>query len=381
MTPEQYPATDIGNAPVPQPGTPATAPSMTQLIAKVDALEAEVVAREHRLSRAVWDLITRKGKRWHALRAVVWALFAPQAVLTLSVGFTAVAGIYLAWRANELLEQQNRRIDTQIYLADSARPSTYAVEYSSVMAELDRFPAMKDPSDDYKKQLDRRITNLSIVLKPLRPLAAPSSDSLLGLLRPGPPLTNDGVPQVQPFYECPERTQLLLAMQRVSWPGLDSPFETRPYDLSYANFAKMNLSSASFERLNLQHADFSGAMVGSIGIRDVNRASFKKCRLRGARFASAFVLGAKFDGADLRDADFGGALLGEVSFDEATLKGAQFEGAVLTTHGKAPEVVVANWPGFDLGQWKFRQEKVKTDWPEEWMDVNPDELDWVIHRR
>ena len=180
----------------------------------------------------------------------------------------ALIPIVLLWQQNQLLSNQNEKIDAQIELDESSRRGNLVVMMSNIMdsinEEINTVEDRGDSSRVLSTQLIGRIAALSYAFRPYR-------------------FWQDSALIENPL--SPERGQLLLAL-------VNSDLDTSTYKIIYqestftdsylkhANLSNAylvgidlkgsNLNGASLNNTNLSYADIQNSDFGSTDFRGVN---------------------------------------------------------------------------------------------------------------
>lgn len=329
-------------------------------------------------------LTKRAFEAWFARRRFFGLCMA--AAVVISAG-AAAAGLWLAWRANDLVleanhliestdartQKQNELIDTQNALLEAQRRSRSMSELTSILEAIAREKLRGDETGaeeglDYRPGADivARLVALSIRLTPYRFLEAEKGR-----------LTD------RPYSR--ERGELLttVALYRILIEDPDR------YDLSWADFSsayfpgavipqKLNLRGlvasrcfarrTKFKQVDLRRADFDGADLrgaemiacdlqgASLREAELERVNLNGCDLRLANLAGANMEGVNMLLVDLRRVDLRGVELGSCeSIEGANLSGANIDSAARKTALQRGAVDIsddAEWNRFRNDYWQ-----------------------------
>lgn len=314
--------------------------------ARIQTLEAAMLAQEHRFTKAVINFIRHKNNsatRAAAIEGLVSSFFVRGvSTVVLSGGvLAAVAGGLLAWQANTLTAAQNERMDVQTIIMEAQRRSqAFQTELGQILdaiaSEQREHAHAPQQATHSSRAEDGQAGTLTVAesrpqdvpaLQPSRALLARLA-ALSQALRPFPILhveapeavSEDGgillrlargfhrrtqpYPRLDGALGSPERAQLLLALIAV---GVD--------------LDAVNRAGVTFER-----ADFSN--------RHLRNINFGPADLRGARFSCTVFVGVDLTRAQLVGADFERATFmperldmqtGDISDKNLMLFGSLFE--------------------------------------------------------
>lgn len=204
---------------------------------------------------------------------------------------------------NQLILNQNLRLDQQVQLDESHRRSSFIFLMSNIMDKIDEELKMAtNGSRQLSDELIGRIAALSQALLPYRYL---ENDRLTA----GP--------------LSPERGQLLFAL-------VNSLLDERTYDkifeksnFSYADLKQANFTGAYMRNINLEHAHFPDAVFSEVEMEfaRLNMADFSDTHLEGVNLRGAQLREVKFRGAEIVNVDFANANLQEVDLSGARING------------------------------------------------------------
>lgn len=200
---------------------------------------------------------------------------------------------------NELILNQNVRLDQQVQLDEGNRRSSFVFLMSNVMDKIDEeLKNAPSGSRQLSEELIGRIAALSQALLPYRYL---ENDELT----PGP--------------LSPERGQLLFALVNslLDETTYDKIFEKSNF--SYAELKQANFSEAYLRNVNLEHAHFPDAVF--------TNANLEYAKLEGANLSDTHFENVFFGGAQLQQASLRGSEIVNVDFSNANLVGVDFRQA------------------------------------------------------
>lgn len=248
----------------------------------INAIELKFIEQEHRFFHTIANLIKfRKGPEANRRAAILsfgWALAArsTQTVAAGGVGVVALLGLIAAFRANELVVAQNRRMDQQTLMIDAQRRASLNVEMSSIWdqirAEYDATSVKGQKLRQASPLLTARLVYISRAFQPyvtlranaLKPPKKGEGGGLLEWLR-------SSSPDVLPMSErplSPERGQLLLALNMV---GFDlTPISLRGATFSFADLENQNLSFTKLQGSDLYRASFKNSVIFSSDFTGAN---------------------------------------------------------------------------------------------------------------
>jgi len=265
---------------------------------RIEALEAQLIAQDHRLTHVVWTAVTRgwfgskDPMRWPARRALVWCFFRPSAIALAAGGLVAWASLFFLYHQTQAIVEQNKQFDQQLQLQQSRNSADHEADYQTRKAQL-----------------------LSILY---------DSD------------------QKWPWSaEAPRASQRARAEAAVSFYRLQTENHA-PVNLNRVVLQGADLIAADLPRIRLRYADLSGAILHGANLSEANLSD---SLMTGAVFERANLTDAILDDCVLRDADFHGANL-----SNATLSGVDLSGATLV----AANLRMAALHGANLSRAKLR---------------------------
>ncbi len=269
-------------------------------VKRLDKVELKLLEQEHRLIPAFLNLIKgwdSKKERFASFKALLFVFFSSGTVTAIGVSVTALLGLVIAYKANEILSLQNDLILQQTYLAESTRRSSLNFELSSILDEIDEELDYLDENLRTSEHGNFQSVRVAINLSPrLQGRIIALSNSL----KPYKYLDEKGV-LTRPL--SPERGQLLISL-------INSNVNIN-YVLSKANFMYADLEGNSFVTNNFSNAKLSWANLNKVNFHGAILIStdFSKAELRNANFAFSKLNGANFKGAIINGANFEGAYL------------------------------------------------------------------------
>ena len=332
--------------------------------------DARIFEQEHRLYAVIWnwfryrastppaDATDEERASWNMRRAasckaIIWRLFAPSTAAAVG-GSAAVVisgfGLWIAWRANELLDQQNAKFDHQNALV--ARQNKYFQDQNAKLQEQISMQANQEyiarRAALFATLYDRKETcNMDEVQKDIL-----CSGGVLATI----PIKCEasGKTRCPPKAAVRSREEALRAftqMERGREPlptmsTVQGAPEVPRLSLSRIDLAGANLNNAHLQGANLDGAHLEGARLYGAHLEGarlygahldkatLDKAHLQDADLRGAHLRNAHVVAGNLQGADLRDAhlenvNLGAANLRHVQLHSAHLEGANLNGARL----------------------------------------------------
>ena len=350
-------------------------------------IEAKLIQQEHRLVAIVRNFISYKNekgpKRTAAIHALAWKIvigFLPAAVVG-GVGITAIFGVILANRANDLISEQNRLLNIQSNLVEGQRRASQIFELTSILDELGRerqnWLISRSPEQQscYEQRLATgrhpNATNLRPPPRSPLPKTPPGESSqrakfcpnassftpsnatigrisaLSRSLRPYKYLAveaeepNDETNAPQELVEdarSPERAQLLIAL-------INADFDTNLLNDSgvvfdYADLSGLPITDKKIQYKSLRNAYFEKA--------DLSYSDFSGTDFSNAQFYSATIIGTEFKNAILpnpsafQDANFIGDYT-ETYFTFAIVRDENWLSDACRVSGTVKEFFCGNW--------------------------------------
>ncbi len=263
---------------------------MTHKYHRPEDVEAAFIRQEHRWWAVIRNLLVNRTQfpKGDPRRRATWiaalSLFlSPAGAAAGGVTALSIAGIYLAWKANELLqgqnallqaqndhiELQNEQIELQSHLLEAGRRSGLAFEVTSIL-------------DKIYKEVNRASSDESKV--EVSPVLIGRIVAVSRALRPYRYMDEDGKLISRPL--SPERGQLLISlitsgisMEQIYVRGASfSRSDLREYDFAGADLACIDLAGSDLRQANLSGVDLRGA--------DLSGADLRKAKLLGASFGA-----------------------------------------------------------------------------------------------
>lgn len=242
---------------------------------------------------------------WRITRLGTFALMAAIVPIMILMVQTTILGIQnekLDYQ-NQLILNQNRRLDQQVQLDEGNRRSSFIFMMSNIMDKLDE--ELKNPGNQQRQLSDElvgRIVALSQALMPYRYL---ENDQLTAR-----PLS-------------PERGQLLFAL-------VNSMLDEATYEkifqrsnFSFADLKQANLSGAFLNHIDLRNAHLPGAVLSDAKMA---YAKLDRAYLRNAHLENTLLAGAQLEQADLRGAELVSVDLSDANLRQADLSRTRISG-------------------------------------------------------
>lgn len=309
-------------------------------------VEAKLLEQEHRPIHLALNYVRRKKKwpdeddprRKAAQKAIFLRLFFSPAVLTAGGGgLIALLTLFFLSRQNtiiekqnELLTEQNKKIEIQANLEEAGRRNNLVLLMDNILQQVGeelRNPENKDSI--ISEPLIARIAALSQGLQPYKFLDYKLRD------RNG----NDSLGLTQEY--SPERGQLLVSLAnspigKKSWEKIKKKSEFR-----YSYLAGVDLSHTDLSSLNLAYVDLSNA---DLTFTNLSRVSFFYSKLRNVNMSESrarsiyirnsdmsysYIVRANFDLAEFTSCDLTGIHLDQSVFSSFNFGYSNFEGAYL----------------------------------------------------
>jgi len=312
------------------------------------SLFQNLIVKDLKGAKADAGVLGKKGLGWYSWKNYRWWVI--NLFYVLFLGFASLFGSMLLYNQNQLLENQNKKIDAQIQLEESSRRGNLIVMMSNIMDKVDEelsegwndkgYKGRKLNISDNKErrdlspQLVGRIAALSQSFKPYRFL----KDTVM----------------IKKSYS-PDRGQLLLALA-------NSALDTITYEQIYekATFEKSYLDGVHMKTVNLSRANLRGSSL--------NNSELIEVYLKKSNLDSASLINADLRLSDLRsvrfiNANLTGAILRGVKLDYAHLLGTNLTRADLTGADlNLACVLEENWLEL-LDEWEvIGKEEIKRDY-------------------
>lgn len=303
----------------------------TSLTARIVALEDRLAAQnkrlieqEHRplaLIRDIRDWKWGSDECWAAVGALFVRLFVASPAIAATAGSVAVAGVFLAYQANQKLEVQNELIGTQNEFFQAQIQQQALQEYHARRAQL--LATLYDTRECWPGEEPRKARTSCISSSiEARTAAALSLVQIESEVR--------AEPDRWPGVTVNLTTQLSgvnLRNGQLSYEDL-SMVSFGPADLRGATLVETNLSGAFLDGADLRDAWLAGASLRGATLR---RAELRDALLAGADFRDADLQSANLSGANIEDAYFSGAFLPRADLRGANLSKADLSGANLSS--------------------------------------------------
>lgn len=294
-----------------------------------EELRAEVIGQEHRFFRVfenAWYAIrshdgwTSPMKRAAGLALAYWFL-SPRSLFLVTLSIGGVIGIALAWQANYLLREQNRKMDFESHLGIAEIYANYAQRNAQLLQASQAIFSKMSP-DARSKRLDPHVrAQVLSLLDALEPLP----ESSIVLVRDLPSRVTDE-------SDGGERSSSLLSRLEylVGQPGksnLQKSLESMPVPVFSSKFLSPERGQIAYTLLGLGVGDFFRMNFNNAVLID---AGFSGADLMEAKMRNAILHGSYFERAKLYRADFRGANLANTKFKDAILANANLSNSNLT---------------------------------------------------
>ena|GEM_PF-2712050 len=314
-----------------------------ELLTRIEELEVQLRAQEHRTLPA-WRNALEAFAEWRRVRAgkdaddehkqsvrrasgwaVLRRLVNPATVGGAAFSLAGLAGVGLAYQANEKLEAQNHKLDAQNELVEAQN------ELVEAQNDFFRTQIRQEARQDFRA---RRAELVGIIYDEVECPEHLEEDELPVCFRASLRARTDAM-------------VALVALERDvrdgdpdDWVGVSVDERT---DLRGASVKEATLSSVDFHGVNLRRGDlrwvkFNGSDLGGadLSLAYLDNANLGGANLRGADLRSASLRDASLRDADLRDADLRGANLRRADLRGADLTGTDLRRAELN-RVKLPE--------------------------------------------
>ncbi|MBX2826524.1 MAG: pentapeptide repeat-containing protein [Flavobacteriaceae bacterium] len=290
---------------------------------RLEKLELKILEQEHRIIPAFLNLFKKwdnKKERIAAVRAIAFVLFSSGTATAVGITITAVMGVIIANRANEILDRQNALIDdqntfteNQTFLEESTRRSALTFELSSILDKIDEELDLQEvenpelitaPNRQLSSRLNGRIIALSNSLKPYKYL-----DENGELTRPLSPERGQLLISIVNSYLFTDYMQSKMNFSYADLEGIDLFKQNASYvnlsqmNLNHANLKKGNFYGARFVSTNLAWADLENSLMryANLSYANLKKANLEGCDFEGAYLPNAEMFaGAKMDSIELR---------------------------------------------------------------------------------
>lgn len=257
----------------------------------------------------------------------------------------AIVTIIIAFRANELIEIQNKRIEQQTYLAESERISSLFFELTSIYNKIDQeYTLAKQNGNNQEEvqlsnQLVGRITSITQALKPYRflningelcdkPISPEKGQLLTTLLK-----ANVDIDQ---FHKEVNFTHTDLSSRDLKGESINIE------KLMYANFNNSDLSTSEFIRVNFSNSTITNSFFNDTKFKGtiLDNASISSSQFYNTEFLDATMIktvfkdndkfrGAKFPYSHMDTVSFINCDLSEVDFSNSTISACKFTNTIL----------------------------------------------------
>ncbi|MBR9846692.1 MAG: pentapeptide repeat-containing protein [Algicola sp.] len=272
--------------------------------------------------------ISRKLAAWYSwLKVRQWTVIIFQALF---VSFGGLLGTLLLYNQNEIMTQQNERIDNQnelinaqnnrldqqTYLQEADRRAALIFELTSILDEVDeemdgakyqleasrtRYITQQGESIQSIGRRERRRNRDTLEVYTLSDRLAGRIVSLTRSLRPYRYLNNDGILIRTPL--SPEKGQLLTSLLD-SGIDMEDLNHNNGLDFSYSDLSKVQLENVNLIHSELKYSSFVEASIfGNFYYSKFDFSNFTKANLRGSIFGCSFVNSIMTE-ADLSNCDF-----------------------------------------------------------------------------
>lgn len=141
---------------------------------KIAEIEKKLIEQEHRLVSSIKNvllygfkqdeeegILTKKRAAWIALLRNLF--YGRNSVVVLSsISLVSFLGLYIAWKANTIIERQNELLYKQNFLMESERRAALVFELSSILDEIDEEndDLRKNTKEQYKKDKDELLKDI-----------------------------------------------------------------------------------------------------------------------------------------------------------------------------------------------------------------------------
>lgn len=205
---------------------------------------------------------------------------------------------------NQLIRNQNLRLDQQVQLDESYRRSSFIFLMSNIMDKVDE--ELKTAPNGARRSLsDELIGRIAALSQALLPYRYLENDELTA----GP--------------LSPERGQLLFALVNslLDEATYDKIFEKSNF--SYADLKQANFSGAYLRNVNLEMANFPDAVFNGADLEfaKLNNANLSDTHLENVNLRGAQLKGVKLRSAEIVNVDFANANLQGVDLGESRING------------------------------------------------------------
>ncbi len=332
---------------------------LAETASKAEELETGHLAQEHRTIH-IWRNFFRKkeltqDQRRAADLTFFWNIlpFNSNGNM-LGVPIISIVTLLLAFYANRLLSEQNKKIDQQTYLLEADRRSSLVHLFSNVMDKVDA--ELADTTNNQQRsltpQLQGRIIALSLAFKPYRyfefetasitPLVSPERGHMLVSLYESDvdtttmgPIVNKGNFEYADLKEA-NLKQGYFNKGRFSGAFLDSTLLQRA-NFTYTQLNKARITYSNCDSANFSHAELLNAVLSRVHVNYAifNNAVFDNARLdsltgHSAQFVNAYFRYATLNKSDLSSANFNRAKLIHANLQHSKFYSANFYNAALT---------------------------------------------------
>lgn len=204
---------------------------------------------------------------------------------------------------NQLIRNQNVRLDQQVQLDESYRRSSFIFLMSNIMDKVDE--ELKNAPNGTRRLSDELIGRIAALSQALLPYRYLENDELTRA-----PLS-------------PERGQLLFAL-------VNSLLDESTYDkifaksnFSYADLKQANFSGAYLRNVNLEYAHFPDAVFSDVDMEfaKLNMADLSDTHLENVNLQGAQMKNVQLRSSEIVNVDFANANLQGVDLSQARING------------------------------------------------------------
>lgn len=377
-----------------------------ELEAQDQKLEAAMVQQEHRAIAIFrnllryWSYDKQDSRRKNAIQALLWWIFSPRTVATATISVVGIVGLILAWKANDLLDTQNEKLDAQNELVQTQNhlltEQNKQVEMSLHLMQAERIAGLRSEWESLQDKIDAEITMWRRLHRgdtKADTLSASLTRRIIDLTKRFQPyrqLQEDG--SLSPQAISHERGEILSTLGEIPVDNLnfirlcdfrkaeaiaifwrEAPFELvdcsesilescafLDAEMGYSNFYKASLKHSILTGANLERASLASSDLQSIFLdkTELQFATLSHSKMQGASLEAAHAIHANFQASDLRDANFKHADLSHADFYQADLEGAQFDSVGLDWANLSS----ANLIGVDLSGARLDSAQIGVRW-------------------
>lgn len=356
---------DVPSAPDQQTQRSTIDDRMDALGKELHQQRLELLEQEHRITHTTKNVLNHlfgdkdpqtseqewKERQQASIRALLWRFLLPLPAAAAGISILSIAGLYLAWQANALIDTQNNQIAAQTEAASKQNSITEAqndflhrqnelIAQQTKKIELQiEFAEKQDQK--IQDQIDLSTQQNELLQQELGRNYFEHKRNLTQIIyrrhisgqRTCPPPAHKGCKKraFALISSSDERGQAAVELSHLE-QEMGTALMLYQTDLSNSSLVQGNFRSAQLQHSNLANADMvgtdlHGAFLSNSNMHriDLHGAELAEAHIRGANLRYAILRVANLEGADLEEAN-----LSHSRFDGANLAGAKLQNATIT---------------------------------------------------